>query len=86
MIERLGRSSVSGGIWWNDCLMVSGHDACELYRLRLPAEGDLLEHLETMPAPLPGQAFAIDPATSGLVGIDRSRRQILFARLSNQAE
>lgn len=86
VIERLGRSSVSGGIWWNDCLLVSGHDARELYRLRLPADGELLEHLETMPAPFPGQAFAVDPATGGLVGIDRSRRQILFAKLSDQAE
>ena len=86
VIERLGRSSISGGIWWNDCLLVSGHDARELYRLRLPADGDVLEHLETMPAAFPGQAFAIDPATGGLVGIDRSRRQIVFARLSSQAE
>lgn len=86
IVARMGRSSISGGIWWSDSLLVSGHDARELHRLQLPAQGDVLEYVETIPAPFTGQGFAVDPVTGGLVGIDRIRRQILFARLSGQSE
>jgi hypothetical protein len=83
IVRRMGRASISGGIWWQGSLLVSGHDERELYRLQLPAKGDVLEYLETIPAPFTGQGFAVDPATGGLLGIDRARRQIVFAELSD---
>jgi hypothetical protein len=80
LIPKLGRNSVSGGVWEGGTLLVSGHDARELYRLRLSEEtGGTLEVLGTLPAPFTGQGFAADPVTGGLVGIDRKRKEILLA-------
>lgn len=81
VVERLAGNSVSGGLWWNETLLVTGHDAREIYRLRLPDQGDRLEYLGTMSAPFTGQGIARDPLTGGLVGIDRARRQIIIAEL-----
>ena len=86
LIPRLGHDSVSGGIWDGDTLLVSGHDARELYRLRLgaPSAGTLV-YLETLPAPFTGQGFAADPVTGGLVGIDRKRKEILLAEAGTRS-
>lgn len=86
LIPRLRGASVSGGVWDGDTLLVSGHDACELYRLRLgasaalPATGTLV-YVEALPAPFTGQGFAVDPAAGGLVGIDRKRKELLLAEM-----
>jgi hypothetical protein len=80
LISQLGRYSVSGGVWRNGELLVTGHDARELYRLRLPPAGDEpLEYLGAIPAPFTGQGIAADPVTGGLVGISRAKRRIVFA-------
>ena len=72
--------SGSGGIWQGDDLLVSHHHAQVLYRLRLPRHGDELAFVGAAACPFPGQGFAVDPATGGLVGIDRPHRRIVFAR------
>jgi hypothetical protein len=84
VLGRLGRMSVSGGIWWKGTLLTTGHDERELYRLRVPEKGDVLEYLETMPAPFPGQGIAVDPVTGGLVGLGPRRGAIVFAELSTE--
>jgi hypothetical protein len=71
--------SASGGIWDGDTLLVSHHHFRVLYRLRLPATGGELELVEALHCPFPGQGFAADPVTGGLVGIDRDRRAVVFA-------
>lgn len=71
--------SGSGGIWDGDTLLVSHHHFRVLYRLRLPEAGDKLRLVEALHCPFPGQGFAADPVTGGLVGIDRDRRAIVFA-------
>ena len=71
--------SASGGIWEDDTLLVSHHHDRVLYRLRLPTEGTRLELVEFLESPFPGQGFAPDPVTGGLVGIDRDRRLIIRA-------
>ena len=71
--------SGSGGIWEGDTLLVSHHHFRVLYRLRLPEAGDTLELVEALHCPFPGQGFAADPVTSGLIGIDRGRRAVVFA-------
>jgi hypothetical protein len=78
VIAELGRNSISGGVWLNDDLLVTGHDKRVIYRLRLPDEGDVLRLEETIASPFPGQGLAVDPA-GGLVGIDRARRRVVFA-------
>lgn len=71
--------SGSGGIWEGDSLLVSHHHFRVLYRLRLPKTGGTLELVEALHCPFPGQGFAADPVTGGLIGIDRTRRAVVFA-------
>ena len=79
VIRQIGRYSLSGGVWHCGRLLVTDHDHRRLYELRLPTEGTVLELVATRPAPFTGQGIAIDPATGGLVGIDRARREVLLA-------
>jgi hypothetical protein len=51
-----------------------------LYRLRVPKEGKVVEVVEVVASPFPGQGIAADPKTGGLVGIDRGKKAVLFAR------
>lgn len=81
VIRDLGRFSISGGIWHEGDLLVTGHDRRVIYRLRLPKEGNVLELRGVLPSPFPGQGIAIDPRTKGLVGIDRAKRLVVFAEL-----
>ena len=60
-------------------MLVSHHHFRVLYRLRLPEAGDTLELVEALHCPFPGQGFAADPVTGGLIGIDRGRRAVVFA-------
>lgn len=75
--------SASGGIWDGDTILASHHHYPVLYRLRLPADPEVtvLELVETLACPFPGQGIAVDPATPGrLVGIDRGGRAIVVAK------
>ncbi len=83
VIADLGAYSLSGGVWVDHDLLVTGHDKRVLYRLRLPREGDVLELIDTWTIPFPGQGIAVDPVNGGLVGIERSRKRIVFAQQSS---
>jgi len=39
----------------------------------------VLEFIGQRPAPFTGQGIAVDPATNGLVGINRAKKHIVFA-------
>lgn len=80
VIDRMGDASISSGLWHDGCILAIGHSKPELYRLRLPATGSVLELVETFPSPFPGQGIAHDPAGAGLVGISRPDRTIITAR------
>lgn len=71
--------SASGGVWDGGTLLVSHHHFPVLYRLALPEAGPELVFVEALGCPFPGQGIAADPATGGLVGIDRPNRRIVFA-------
>ena len=79
VIKQLGRYSLSGGVWQGDMLLATGHDDRLLFRLKLPEEGSVLELIDQQAAPFTGQGIAADPATGGLVGIDRGKKRIVFA-------
>lgn len=81
VIADLGTMSISGGVWRDGQLLAIGHDKRTLYRLRLPAQGNVLELIDTIPCPFPGQGLAIDAKTGGLVGIDRGKGQVVFGEL-----
>lgn len=79
VIRELGRFSLSGGVWYEDELLVTGHDDPVIFRLRLPKQGTVLELIGTQAVPFTGQGIAHDPKTGGLVGIDRKQRQVIIA-------
>lgn len=86
LVEKLAPNSSSGGNWGPDGLLyVTGHDEEEIYVLKLPEMGSVLEWLETIPAPLHGQAWAFDPSEPGTIwGIRRSTGEVIVARLRNR--
>ena len=61
LLERLAPHSVSGGGFGSDGLLyLTGHDAPEVYVMRIPRQGPVLEHIATIKAPIEGQAWAWD--------------------------
>lgn len=80
LVADWGSSSLSGGIWMDDDLLATGHDKKVIYKLKVPKEGSVVKVIEVIPSPFPGQGIAADPKTGGLVGIDRGKRQVLFAK------
>jgi hypothetical protein len=83
VLARLAPHSASGGAFGPDGrLYVTGHDRPEIYVLRLAPGGGVMTLLAVHPTATPGQGFAFDPATPGLVlGVDRAHRRILATRL-----
>jgi len=83
LLARFGQMSNSGGSWGPDGrLYLTGHDAAEIYVVRLPQTGGVLEFLETIPAPIAGQGIAWDRSTPGtLYGIVREKREVTLCRL-----
>lgn len=79
VLRSIGRNSLSGGLWHDGVLLATDHDHTVIYRLRWPSEGSVLEFIDKVPAPFTGQGFAADPRTGGLIGINRLKRQIIFA-------
>lgn len=73
--------SASGGLWDGDTLLVSHHHYKVLYRLRVPERPGVLELVEGLICPFPGQGIAADPRVpGGLVGIDRTKRTVVLAK------
>lgn len=81
LVADWGSYSLSGGIWHGDHLLATGHDKKVIYKLRLPKDGKVIEVVEILASPFPGQGIANDVKTGGLIGIDRGKQQVLFARL-----
>lgn len=79
LIRQLGSYSLSGGVWRDGLLVVTGHTEPVVFRLRLPKDGTVMELVDSQRVPFGGQCIADDPATGGLVGIDRDKLQVLFA-------
>lgn len=75
--------SSSGGSWGDDGLLyVGGHDAKELYVLRLPAIGHTLEYVTTIDVPFEGQGWAWDRSEKRvLYAISRPRREVVVVRV-----
>jgi hypothetical protein len=83
VLERMKPMSMSGGAWGDDGLLyATGHDHTELYALRVPAQGERLELVTTLPIPFEGQAIAWDPKEKRLLwGISRKDRKAIAVRI-----
>jgi len=79
VVDDWDKMSASGGIWDGETLLVSHHHYRVLYRLKLPKNGEVLEFVEALACPFPGQGIAADPKAKGLVGIDRTKKSVVFA-------
>ncbi len=82
LLARFGEMSNSGGSWGpDDRLYLTGHDAAEIYAVRLPEDRRVLEFLETIPAPIAGQGIAWDRSAPGILyGIVRQRHEVTASR------
>lgn len=83
LVSQLGKYSLSGGVWLGEELLVTGHDAKEVYRLGIPTSGRKLIYFGKQDAPFTGQGIAMDPISDAakptMIGIDRANRKVIFA-------
>jgi hypothetical protein len=74
LLDKFELMSNSGGSWGPDgFLYVTGHDPAELYRVRLPKAGSVIELVDTLPMNIRGQGIAWDRSQPGTIyGIIRA--------------
>jgi hypothetical protein len=84
VVERFGTRSSSGGAWGPDgYLYATGHDAAEVYVLRLPRAGSVLELVETVPVEAEGQGIAWDRSDpQALYTIIKRERTVVVSRMT----
>ncbi len=83
VIGRMAPYSASGGRWNRDgYLYVSGHDLPEIYAMKLPPAGTVLEHVATIAVPTQGQAIDWDPVDGRLLwSIERKQGFLVSSRV-----
>jgi len=81
LLDRFEDMSNSGGSWGPDgVLYLSGHDPAEIYRVRLPKMGSVLEVVDILPMNIRGQGIAWDRSQPGVIyGIIRATKKELEA-------
>ena len=74
LLDKFEDMSNSGGSWGPDgYLYLTGHDPAELYRVRLPKAGSVLEVVDIIPMKIRGQGIAWDRSQPGTIyGIIRA--------------
>jgi hypothetical protein len=88
ILDRFDLMSNSGGSWGPDgFLYLSGHDPAEVYKMRLPSAGSVLELVEAIPVTIKGQGIAWDRSRNRkspgvLYGIVRATKQVTASRLT----
>lgn len=87
LLDRLMPHSISGGSFGADGLLyLTGHDAPEIYVVRIPPQGPVLEHVATLAAPLEGQAWAWDRGEERTIyAIRRSSGEVVVLRIPDVA-
>jgi hypothetical protein len=77
LLDKFALMSNSGGSWGPDgFLYLTGHDLAELYRVRLPNAGSVLELVDTIPMNVRGQGIAWDRSDPGVIyGVIRATAQ-----------
>jgi len=86
ILDKFGVMSNSGGSWGPDgFLYLTGHDLGELYRMRLPAAGSVLELVTTLPMGVRGQGIAWDRSHAGVIyGVVRATPEERVAGVPNK--
>jgi len=83
VLDRFAPRSTSGGAWGADGLLyVTGHDRPELYAMRVPRNGNVLELVATVATPTGGQAIGWDGAERRLLwSIERKTSELVASRV-----
>jgi hypothetical protein len=86
LLDKFEDMSNSGGSWGPDgFLYLTGHDPAEVYKMRLPKAGSVLELVEIIPANIRGQGIAWDRSERGvLYGIVRATAAERKAGVNNK--
>ena len=81
--DKIKPMSNSGGSWGPDGLLYcTGHDLPELYALRIPKKGSILELVETVPMNIFGQGIAWDRSKEGFIyGIRKKDKLVVVSKL-----
>jgi hypothetical protein len=86
LIERFGGRgySASGGAFGpGGYLYLTGHDNTELYVMRFPEAGSVLEWIATIQIPSEGQAFAWDPSDPHLLySVLKRTKEVIVGRVT----
>jgi hypothetical protein len=73
--------SNSGGAFGKDGLLyMTGHDRPEIYVMRIPTQGFILEHIRTIPVAIHGQGIAVDHSVKDkllIYGVNRAERTVV---------
>lgn len=87
LLEKFGVMSNSGGSWGPDGnLYITGHDLSEIYQIKFPEAGSILEVVETSSLNVRGQGIAWDRSEPGMLyGIIRATNEEEAAGISNKA-
>ena len=88
ILDRFEDMSNSGGSWGPDgFLYLTGHDPAELYKMRLPKAGSVLELVEIIPMNIRGQGIAWDRSQPGVIyGIIRATARERAAGIGQQGD
>jgi hypothetical protein len=83
VIDRWDGMTSSGGYWTSrGTLMTSGHHTPELYELRLPSAGSVLQLVRILKSECEGQGISADPKDPSAVwGIQRKTGEVLVGKL-----
>ncbi|KPH58868.1 hypothetical protein [Novosphingobium sp. ST904] len=83
VLSRMAPRSSSGGSWGKDGLLyVTGHDLPEIYAVRVPRQGGVLEHVATIAMPTGGQAIGWAPDEPRVIwSIERKTLEMVASRV-----
>ncbi|HWI84898.1 MAG TPA: hypothetical protein VNT42_01060 [Sphingomonas sp.] len=83
VLDRMAPRSASGGGWGKDGLLyVTGHDRPELYAMRVPHGGGVLEHIATIGMPTGGQAIDWNRGAGRVLwSIERKTKELVASRI-----
>lgn len=83
VLDRFAPRSSSGGAWGKDgFLYVTGHDRPEMYVLKLPEAGSILELVATVAIPTNGQAIAWDAIEPRVLwSLERATKELVASRV-----
>ena len=86
LLDKFEDMSNSGGSWGPDgFLYLTGHDPAELYRVRLPKAGSILEVVDIIPMRIRGQGIAWDRSQPGVIyGVIRATAQEKAAKTDHK--